>query len=123
LNASSLVTPGVLPPQSAPSAACTIDAATMVFLGNRLLAHISLGFSCRRRPLAHILAELSLSPEICGALTGADTRFTDAFRISKAHEAADWHALSSTARKLGYPESEVPERFLPATSRAFSLSS
>ena len=95
----------------------------MVFLGNRLLAHISLGFSCRRRPLAHILAELSLSPEICGALTGADTRFTDAFRISKAHEAADWHALSSTARKLGYPESEVPERFLPATSRAFSLSS
>jgi hypothetical protein len=36
------VTPGVLPPQSAPSAAYTIDAATMVFLGNRLLAHISL---------------------------------------------------------------------------------
>ena len=73
------------------------------------------------RPLAQILAELSLSPEICGALTGADTRFTDAFRITQAYEAADWPALSSIAGKRGYPESEVPERFL-AASRASGLS-
>jgi hypothetical protein len=31
------VTPGVLPPQSAPSAAYTIDAATLVFLGESLV--------------------------------------------------------------------------------------
>lgn len=74
------------------------------------------------RPIKQVLAELSLSPEICGALTGADTRFSNAFNITKAYEAGDWSALSSIASKLGYAESEVPERFLAAASRASALS-
>jgi len=62
-----------------------------------------------------------LYPEICGALTGADTRFTDAFRVTKAYEVTDWAALSSIESKLGHSESEVPKG-LAAASRASRLS-
>ena len=51
-----------------------------------------------------VLAELSLAPEICGALTGAETPFTDAFKRSAHHGASrllptgaavqDLHALT-----------------------------
>ena len=73
------------------------------------------------RPMKQVLSELPLAPEICGALTGADTRFTDAFKITQAYEAGDWPALSSIASKAGCAESEVPERFLSAASRASAL--
>jgi hypothetical protein len=59
--------------------------------------------------------------EFCGALTGADTRLTDAFRIAKACEAADCLALSSIACKLGYAESEVPNASSPSPPAAFPL--
>jgi hypothetical protein len=59
-----------------------------------------------------------LSPEICGAITGADT---DAFRVIKAYQATDWLALSSIASKLGYSKSKLPKGFL-AASRASGLS-
>jgi len=74
------------------------------------------------RPMRQVLADLSLSPEIRGALTGDDTRFSDALKITKTYEAGDWPALSSIAGKLGYAESEVPERFLSAVARASALS-
>lgn len=74
------------------------------------------------RPMKQVLSELSLSPEIRGALTGADTRYSDAFKITKAYEAGDWPSLSSIASKIGYAESEVPERFLSAASKASALS-
>lgn len=74
------------------------------------------------RPMKDVLEELSLASDIRGALTGGDTPFTDAFKITRAYEAGDWPTLSSIASKAGCSESEVPERFLSAISRASALS-
>jgi hypothetical protein len=51
-------------------------------------------------PMKDILAELSLAPEICGALTEA-TPLSQTFKITPAYEAGDWPTLSSIASKVG----------------------
>jgi EAL and modified HD-GYP domain-containing signal transduction protein len=86
-----------------------------------LMGLLSVADALLDRPMKQVLADLSLSPEIRGALTGTDGPFSDAVKITKAYEAGDWPALSSIASKIGYAESEVPERFLSASSRASAL--
>jgi len=50
--------------------------------------------------------------------SGLLRRYSDALKITKAYEAGDWPSLSTIASKIGYAESEVPEWFLSAASKA-----
>lgn len=69
------------------------------------------------RPIEQVVAELSLSREIGGALTGGASRFSDVYESMRAYEIGNWPALTAIAAHNGCPESEVPERFLSAVAR------
>jgi EAL and modified HD-GYP domain-containing signal transduction protein len=70
------------------------------------------------RPMAQIIAGLSLSADIRAALSGTGDVFGDVYRTLLAYETGDWEQTSVIAKKGGYPEEQIPECFLAATKRA-----
>jgi c-di-GMP-related signal transduction protein len=73
------------------------------------------------RPMAQILAGISLSPEIQAALSGNEDSFSDVYGTLLAYEKGDWAGLSSIAKKGSYSEEEIPECFLTATKKSASV--
>ncbi|HEY2546726.1 MAG TPA: HDOD domain-containing protein, partial [Candidatus Acidoferrum sp.] len=73
------------------------------------------------RPLADILAELPLSPEISAALLGASNIFRDVYESALAYENADWETFHTIANRAKFNQKLVAEKYEVAVGHASSI--
>lgn len=70
------------------------------------------------RPLAEILDELPIAPEIKDALLGRPTLIGSVHKLVIAYERADWEEVSDLAKRVNLPEEELPTLYTKAVSWA-----
>ncbi len=70
------------------------------------------------RPLAEILDELPIAPEIKDALLGRPTLLGLVHKLVIAYERADWEGVSDLAERVNLPEEELPTFYTEAVSWA-----
>jgi len=73
-----------------------------------LLGLLSLIDALLDRPLADILAELPVTPDVRAALLGTAGLFQDIYQLSLAYEQGNWQAVIVYASQLNIAEARLP---------------
>jgi EAL and modified HD-GYP domain-containing signal transduction protein len=66
------------------------------------------------RPLAEVIDDIPISPEVKAALRGEPGRLRDLLELALAYERGDWAASVRLADSLGLEEAKVPGQYLSA---------
>ena len=70
------------------------------------------------RPMAKVLAELSLTGEIRAALNGGGSSFDELYATLLAYEKGDWERLSGITNKCAKSGEQIPDCYVAASKRA-----
>lgn len=74
------------------------------------------------RPLAEVLAQMSVSKEIQQALLGGDSPLSDTLALSVAYDQADWQRIEWLSSRIGFPEARIPDAYRRAVEWVTKLS-
>lgn len=66
------------------------------------------------RPLAEVVGDIPIAPEVKSALYGQPGRLRSLLELALAYERGDWGASVRLAEELGLTESQVPGRYVAA---------
>ena len=86
-----------------------------------ILGLFSLLAPIMRRPLADVLGDVAITPEVKGALLGDANVFRDVLLCALAYESGDWGGFARRTQALGIPEGIVPARYARALEHATLL--
>jgi EAL and modified HD-GYP domain-containing signal transduction protein len=63
------------------------------------------------RPLAQVLEQMSVAPEIRAALLSGEGRLGDVLATAVAYDRGDWERITALAGRLGVAEARLPEAY------------
>lgn len=86
-----------------------------------LMGLLSVADALLDQPMELAIANLPVTGEIRGALTGGANSFRDIYETLLAYEHANWDAMSKAAIRVGKIEDQIPQCYLSATNRAGSV--
>lgn len=72
------------------------------------------------KPMAIILTEMNLAPEVAEALRGEPTILGSVLKLARSYEQADWNTLGDLAAELALDENRLPALYREAVSWADS---
>jgi c-di-GMP-related signal transduction protein len=86
-----------------------------------LMGMLSIADALLDHPMAQVLSELSLSPEIHSALNGGGGTFDGIYGTLLAYEKGDWARLTEIAKQGGCNEALIPDCYLSANTHASAV--
>ncbi len=86
-----------------------------------LLGMFSLIDALLDRPMAEILAELPIAPDVKAALTGQSNPLRQIHELIIAYEQADWDKVAVHYRELQLDEAQIPELYLKSLELAYQF--